>query len=224
MILEVSSKMLDEIGVGFWETIYMTFGSAIIAYLIGLPIGVLLYMTDKNGIKPNRFLNITIGVIVNILRPIPFVILAIFIRPFTRMVVGTGQGTTAMLVPLIISAAPYIARMVESSLKEVDKGKIEAAFAMGTSNFKIIYKVLIPEAKPSLILGAAIVIATILGYTAMAGVIAGGGLGDIALRYGYYRYQTDVMWITIILLIVIVQIIQEAGLILAKKLDNRIRK
>lgn len=224
MILEVSSKMLDEIGVGFWETIYMTFGSAIIAYLIGLPIGVLLYMTDKNGIKPNRFLNITIGVIVNILRPIPFVILAIFIRPFTRMVVGTGQGTTAMLVPLIISAAPYIARMVESSLKEVDKGKIEAAFAMGTSNFKIIYKVLIPEAKPSLILGAAIVLATILGYTAMAGVIAGGGLGDIALRYGYYRYQTDVMWITIILLIVIVQIIQEAGLILAKKLDNRIRK
>lgn len=224
MILEVSSKMLDEIGVGFWETIYMTFGSAIIAYLIGLPIGVLLYMTDKNGIKPNCFLNITIGVIVNILRPIPFVILAIFIRPFTRMVVGTGQGTTAMLVPLIISAAPYIARMVESSLKEVDKGKIEAAFAMGTSNFKIIYKVLIPEAKPSLILGAAIVLATILGYTAMAGVIAGGGLGDIALRYGYYRYQTDVMWITIILLIVIVQIIQEAGLILAKKLDNRIRK
>ena len=224
MILEVSSKMLDEIGVGFWETIYMTFGSAIIAYLIGLPIGVLLYMTDKNGIKPNLFLNISIGVIVHILRPIPFVILAIFIRPFTRMVVGTGQGTTAMLVPLIISAAPYIARMVESSLKEVDKGKIEAAFAMGTSNFKIIYKVLIPEAKPSLILGAAIVIATILGYTAMAGVIAGGGLGDIALRYGYYRYQTDVMWITIILLIVIVQIIQEAGLILAKKLDNRIRK
>ena len=224
MILEVSSEMYGEIGIGFWETIYMTFGSAFIAYLIGLPIGVLLYMTAKDGITPNRVLNISIGIIVNILRPIPFVILAIFIRPFTRILIGTAQGTTAMLVPLIISSAPYIARMVESSLKEIDKGKIEAAQAMDTSNFKIIYKVLIPEAKPSLIIGGTIVLATILGYTAMAGVIAGGGLGDIALRYGYYRYQTEVMWITLIILIVIVQVIQEAGLILAKKLDNRIRK
>lgn len=224
MILEVSSEMLGEIGIGFWETLYMTFGSAIIAYLIGLPIGVILYMTAKDGIKPNRPLNIIVGVIVNVLRPIPFVILAIFIRPFTRVIIGTAQGTTAMLVPLIVSSAPYIARMVESSLKEVDKGKIEAALAMGSSNFKIIYKVLIPEAKPSLIIGATIVLATILGYTAMAGVIAGGGLGDIALRYGYYRYQTEVMWITLIILIIIVQVIQEAGLIIAKKLDNRIRK
>ena len=224
MILEVSSEMYGEIGIGFWETLYMTFGSAIIAYLIGLPVGVLLYMTAKDGITPNRALNIIVGVIVNILRPIPFVILAIFIRPFTRALIGTAQGTTAMLIPLIVSSAPYIARMVESSLKEVDKGKIEAAQAMGTSNLKIIYKVLIPEAKPSLIIGATIVLATILGYTAMAGVIAGGGLGDIALRYGYYRYQTEVMWITLIILIVIVQVIQEAGLILAKKLDNRIRK
>ena len=224
MILEVSASMWNEIGTGFFETLYMTFGSAILAYLIGLPVGVLLYMTAKDGITPNGAVNIIVGIIVNILRPIPFVILAIFIRPFTRAIVGTAQGTTAMLVPLIISAAPYIARMVESSLKEVDKGKIEAAQAMGTSNFKIVYKVLIPEAKPSLIIGATIVLATILGYTAMAGVIAGGGLGDIALRYGYYRYKTEVMWITLIILIIIVQIIQEAGLILAKKLDNRIKK
>lgn len=224
MILEVSSEMYKEIGIGFWETLYMTFGSALIAYLIGLPIGVLLYMTAKDGITPNRITNFVIGTIVNILRPIPFVILAIFMRPFTRFVIGTAQGTTAMLVPLIVSSAPYIARMVESSLKEVDKGKIEAAQAMGTSNFKIIYKVLIPEAKPGLIIGATIVLATILGYTAMAGVIAGGGIGDIALRYGYYRYQTEVLWITLIILIIIVQVIQEAGLILAKKIDNRIKK
>jgi len=224
MILEVSSEMYGEIGIGFWETLYMTFGSAILAYLIGLPVGVLLYMTAKDGVTPNRYLNITVGIIVNILRPIPFVILAIFIRPFTRSIIGTAQGTTAMLVPLIVSAAPYIARMVESSLKEIDKGKIEAALAMGTSNLKLIYKVLIPEAKSSLIIGGAIVLATILGYTAMAGVIAGGGLGDIALRYGYYRYQTEVMWITLIILIIIVQVIQESGLILAKKLDRRIKK
>lgn len=224
MILEVSSEMYGEIGIGFWETLYMTFGSAILAYLIGLPVGVLLYMTAKDGVTPNRYLNITVGIIVNILRPIPFVILAIFIRPFTRSIIGTAQGTTAMLVPLIVSAAPYIARMVESSLKEIDKGKIEAALAMGTSNLKLIYKVLIPEAKPSLIIGGTIVLATILGYTAMAGVIAGGGLGDIALRYGYYRYQTEVMWITLIILVIIVQVIQESGLILAKKLDRRIKK
>ena len=224
MILEVSSEMYGEIGIGFWETLYMTFGSAILAYLIGFPVGVLLYMTAKDGVTPNRYLNITVGIIVNILRPIPFVILAIFIRPFTRSIIGTAQGTTAMLVPLIVSAAPYIARMVESSLKEIDKGKIEAALAMGTSNLKLIYKVLIPEAKPSLIIGGTIVLATILGYTAMAGVIAGGGLGDIALRYGYYRYQTEVMWITLIILVIIVQVIQESGLILAKKLDRRIKK
>ena len=151
-------------------------------------------------------------------------ILAVFIIPFTRLIVGTSIGTTAMLVPLIVAAAPYVARMVESSLKEVEAGKIEAAQAMGSSKMNIILKVLLIEAKPSLIVGAAIASATILGYTAMAGFIGGGGLGDIALRYGYYRYQDDVMLVAIIILIVIVQVLQELGMYISKKLDNRIRK
>ena len=222
MILAINEAMWAEMGLGFWQTIYMTLVSTILAYLVGIPIGVILNISSKEGIRPNKIINFTVGMIVNILRSVPFLILAVFLIPFTRAIIGTSIGTTAMLVPLIIAAAPYIARMVESSLKEVDQGKIEAAQAMGSSNMNIILKVLLPEAKPSLIVGAAITTATILGYTAMAGFIGGGGLGDIALRYGYYRYQKDVMFVSIVILIIIVQVLQELGLYIAKKLDNRI--
>ncbi len=224
MILTISSELWAEIGAGFWQTIYMTIVSTLLAYVLGIPIGVILHVTSKEGIRPNKILNSIIGIIVNILRSVPFLILAVYIIPFTRLIVGTSIGTTAMLVPLIVAAAPYIARMVESSLKEVDAGKIEAAQAMGSSNLDIITKVLLPEAKPSLIVGAAIATATILGYTAMAGFIGGGGLGDIALRYGYYRYQSEVMLVAIIILIIIVQVFQELGMLIARRFDNRIRK
>lgn len=223
MILEITSPMWNEIGNGVLQTLYMTVASSIIAYLIGLPLGVILNVTSPTGIKKQKVVHSILGVIINILRSIPFVILAIWLIPFTRTVVGTAIGSTAMIVPLSICAAPYIARMVESSLKEVDGGKIEAAQAMGSSDMEIITKVIIPESLPSLIVGAAIVIATILGYTAMAGFIAGGGLGDIAIRYGYYRYKDDVMLIAIIILVVLVQIFQETGMFISKKVDKRIK-
>lgn len=223
MILEITSPMWNEIGNGVLQTLYMTVASSIIAYLIGLPLGVILNVTSPTGIKKQKVVHSILGVIINILRSIPFVILAIWLIPFTRAVVGTAIGSTAMIVPLSICAAPYIARMVESSLKEVDGGKIEAAQAMGSSDMEIITKVIIPEALPSLIVGAAIVIATILGYTAMAGFIAGGGLGDIAIRYGYYRYKDDVMLVAIIILVVLVQIFQETGMFISKKVDKRIK-
>ncbi len=223
MILEITSPMWNEIGNGVLQTLYMTVASSIIAYLIGLPLGVILNVTSPTGIKKQKVVHSILGVIINILRSIPFVILAIWLIPFTRTVVGTAIGSTAMIVPLSICAAPYIARMVESSLKEVDGGKIEAAQAMGSSDMEIITKVIIPEALPSLIVGAAIVIATILGYTAMAGFIAGGGLGDIAIRYGYYRYKDDVMLVAIIILVVLVQIFQETGMFISKKVDKRIK-
>ena len=208
---------------GVWETIYMTVVSTVVAYLIGIPLGVILYVTDKNGVRPNRAINLLVGTIVNIFRSVPFLILLVFIMPFTRFVVGTTIGSTATIVPLVVAAAPYVARMVESSLKEVDAGVVEAARAMGSSVWQMIVKVFLPEAKPSLMVGAAISLATILGYSAMAGFVGGGGLGAIATNYGYYRYQTDIMFITVILLVIIVQIFQEGGLALARKFDKRLR-
>ena len=183
----------------------------------------MLCVTDKEGIRPNRALNAVLGFIVNMLRSVPFLILLVAIMPFTRKVVGTTIGSTATIVPLIVGSAPFIARMVESSVKEVDSGVIEAVQSMGTPDFKIITKVLIPEAKPSLIMGAAIAITTILGYSALAGFTGGGGLGAIAVNYGYYRYKTDVMLVTVLLLVVIVQIFQEVGMYIARKTDKRIR-
>lgn len=223
-LLNISPELWKEIGLGSGQTIYMTIVATLIAYVIGLPLGVILNITSKDGIAPNKVINSILGTIVNILRPVPFLILAIILRDFTRGIVGTAQGSTAMIVPLTISAAPYIARVVESSLSEVSKGKIEAASAMGSSNFKIIMKVLLPESVPSLIANGTIALITVMGYTAMAGAIAGGGLGDIALRYGYYRHQMNVMWITLVLLILIVQVLQEVGLFISKKTDHRIRK
>ena len=216
-------QLLNLIISGTWETIYMTIVSTLIAYVLGVPLGVLLYATCKGGIFENRILNLIFGVIVNVLRSVPFLILLVAILPFTRLVVGTTLGTSATIVPLVVAAAPYVARMVESSLKEVDSGVIEAARAMGTSKIEMVTKVFLPEARPSLLIGAAISLATILGYSAMAGFVGGGGLGAIAINYGYYRYQTDIMLITVLLLVVIVQIFQEGGLYLARKTDKRLK-
>ena len=212
------------LGTGILQTLYMVLTSTLCAYILGIPIGVILYITDKTGICPNRWVNTILGVIVNLLRSIPFIILLIAIIPFTRALVGTTIGSTATIVPLVVSAAPFVGRMVESSLKEVDIGVIEAAESMGSSRFQIIWKVLLPEAKPSLIVGSAIAITTILGYSAMAGFTGGGGLGSIAINYGYYRYDTGVMLITVALLVIIVQIFQEVGMRIAHRSDKRINK
>ena len=211
------------IQIGIWETIYLTLFSTVVAYVIGLPLGVLLTVTSENGIRPIKWLNQILGVIVNIFRSIPFIILLVAMLGVAKLIVGTSLGNSAMIVMLILAAAPYVARMVESSLKEVNAGVIEAAQAMGTPNFKIITKVLIPEAKPSLIIGAVISTVTILSYSAMAGTIGGGGLGQIAITYGYQRFNDDVIWVCVILTIVIVQVIQELGMWIARKTDRRLR-
>lgn len=206
---------------GIQETVYMTLLSTLMGYIIGLPMGVLLAVSDKDGLKPNWVLYRILDVIANIVRSIPFLILLILLIPFTRLVVGKSYGSTATVVPLVIAAGPFIARMVESSLKEVDEGVIEAARSMGAGNFRIIMKVLLVEARTSLINGATIAVGTILGYSAMAGTIGGGGLGDIAIRYGYHRYQADIMIVTVVLLIILVQIFQMIGTTLANRLDKR---
>ena len=206
---------------GIQETLYMTLLSTLMGYVIGLPMGVLLAVSDKDGLKPNRVLYRILDVIANIVRSIPFLILLILLIPFTRMIVGKSNGSTATVEPLVIAAGPFIARMVESSLKEVDEGVIEAARSMGASNLRIIVKVLLVEARTSLINGATIAVGTILGYSAMAGTIGGGGLGDIAIRYGYHRYQADIMIVTVVLLVILVQIFQMIGTTLANRLDKR---
>ena len=206
---------------GIRDTLYMTVFSTLFGYILGLPMGIILTVTDKNGLRPNKFIYSIFDVISNVVRSIPFLILLILLIPFTRLVVGKSYGSTATIVPLVIAAAPYIARMVESSLKEVDKGVIEAAQSMGASNMKIILKVLLPEARTSLITGATIALGTILGYSAMAGTVGGGGLGDIAVRYGYYRWQADIMIVTVILIMILFQIFQTAGMGIANKLDKR---
>lgn len=213
--------VVDMIVLGLKETLYMTIVSTFLAYVIGLPFGIALVVTDKDGIKPYSIINGILNIVINVLRSIPFLILLIAVIPFTRFIVGTPLGSTATIVPLVIASAPFIARLVESSLKEVDKGVIEAAQSMGASGFQIITKVMIPEAKPSLIIGSAIAITTILSYSAMAGIVGGGGLGDIAIRYGYYRYQKDIMFVTVIMLILIVQLMQEIGTRIAKINDKR---
>ena len=203
--------------VGILETLEMTFFSALIAYLIGLPLGIILYATARGRLLENRIINLVLGVIVNILRSLPFLILLVLLIPFTRLVTGSSIGTIASIVPLTIGTIPIVARMVEASLCEVQPGIIEAATAMGASPFYIILHFILPEATPSLLQGAAINVATVLGYSAMAGVIGGGGLGAIALQYGYYRYQKDVLWSTVALLVIMVMIIQEVGNLIAKK-------
>ena len=198
-----------------------TLASTFFGYVLGLPLGVILAVTDKDGIKPNVFIYKILDIIVNILRSIPFLILLILVIPITIAIVGKTYGSTATVVPLVIAAAPFIARMVESSLKEVNGGVIEAAQSMGAGTFTIIWKVLLAEARTSLLVGVTIALGTILGYSAMEGVVGGGGLGDIAIRYGYYRYQTDIMLVTIVILVLLVQIMQWVGMLLSKKLDRR---
>ncbi len=207
---------------GTEATLYMTLVSTLIAYLLGLPIGILLVVTAPGGLKPVKALYKVLDVVVNIVRSIPFLILLMLIIPFTRFVVGKSYGATATIVPLAFAAAPFVARLVESSLLEVDHGVIEAAQSMGASLGTIIWKVLLAEARVSLIVGGTIALGTILGYSAMAGVVGGGGLGDIAIRYGYHRWQADIMIVTVVLLVVLVQILQMIGTKLSKKLDRRI--
>lgn len=206
---------------GIKDTLYMTLTSTLIGYVIGLPMGILLTVTDKDGIHPNAAVYKVLDVIANLIRSVPFLILLIVLIPFTRFLIGRSYGPTATIVPLVIAAAPYIARMVESSLKEVDAGVIEAARSMGASNFIIVTKVMLVEARTSLIVGATISLGTILGYSAMAGTVGGGGLGDIAIRYGYTRWQTDIMIVTVILLVILFQIFQTIGMKLASNLDRR---
>ena len=214
---EVNNMILN----GILETLYMTLLSTAVGYLFGLPMGVLLAVFDKDGLKPNRVAYKVLDILANIVRSIPFLILLILVITLTKLIVGQSYGSSATVVPLVVAAIPFIARMVESSLKEVDYGVIEAARAMGANDFTIVGKVMILESRTSLITGATIAIGTILGYSAMAGTVGGGGLGDIAIRYGYYRYDSAIMIVTVVLLVVLVQVFQSVGMVVASRLDKR---
>ena len=215
-------ELLTLLGQGTLDSLYMIIICTVISYIIGLPIGVSLIVTAPGGIRPMGIYNKVMGFIVNILRSVPFLILMIALMPYIRKLIGTGIGKEAATAALIVAAAPFVARLVEQSLLEVDPGVIEAAQAMGASNFQIIWKVLLLEARPSLLNGAAVATINILGYTAMAGIVGAGGLGEIAIRYGLYRFQPSIMWITIVLLVIMVQIFQEIGIKVVSKYDNRI--
>lgn len=213
----MSVEIWTMIGNGVLETIHMTILATLFAYILGLPFGVLLVVTAKGHIAENHLINSVLGAVINVLRSIPFLILLVLLIPLTRFLVGTSIGTTATIVPLTIGAIPIVARMVESALQEVPVGIIEAAQSMGASPLKIIWNFMLPETYPSLLLGGVINLATVLGYSAMAGFVGGGGLGAIAIQYGYYRYQTDVLLVTVIILVVIVQLFQEIGIRLSKR-------
>ncbi|MBD5524150.1 MAG: ABC transporter permease [Lachnospiraceae bacterium] len=208
---------------GLKETLFMTLLSTLFGYLLGLPMGIALAVTDKNGIKPNAVVYKVLDVIANIVRSIPFLILLILIMPLTKIIVGRSYGTAATVVPLTFAAAPFIGRMIESSINEVDRGVIEAAQSMGASTMTIIIRVLLVEARTSILVGVTIALGTILGYSAMAGIVGGGGLGDIAMRYGYYRYESEIMLVAVVLLVVLVQIFQTVGMSMSVKLDRRKR-
>ncbi|MBQ2959648.1 MAG: ABC transporter permease [Oscillospiraceae bacterium] len=218
-------KLLDKnlLQLGIWETIYMTLLSSLIAYVIGLPLGIILSITDQNGICPNSFINRVLGFIVNFFRSIPFIVLMVAMLPVAKFILGTSLGNGAVIVMLVIAAAPYVGRMVESSIKEVNSGVIEAAQSMGCTNFQIITRVLLPEAKPALIHGAVISMVTILGYSAMAATIGGTGLGQIAIIYGHQRSNDDITWICVLLMVLIVQAIQIIGTFIERKTDKRIK-
>ena len=213
--------MIDLLPVATVETLYMVFVSTVIALIVGTPIGVILITSEKGGIQENISLYQLCSTIVNIGRSFPFSILMVAIIPVTRFIVGTSLGTTAAIVPLSIAAIPFVARVIENSLKEVDKGIIEAAQAMGATTWQIIIKVLIPEAMPGIVLGITLTIINLIGYSAMAGMVGGGGLGKIADQYGYKRYNTPIMISTIILLIILVQIIQWLGNTIAKAINKK---
>ncbi len=217
----MSQDMLALLVKSLWETTYMVAISGMISALVGIPLGIILITTDKGHILENTPINKVIGVIVNAARSTPFIILMVAIIPLTRLLVGTSIGTTAAIVPLSLAAIPYVARIIESALKEVDYGVIEAAQAMGASPMEIIKKVLVPEALPAIILGMTLTVINLIGYSAMAGTIGGGGLGDLAIRYGYQRFRADIMLITVIILIGQVQIVQSTGDYLARRLNKK---
>lgn len=217
----MSATEIQMIVKGIGETLYMTVISTLIGYVLGLPWGIGLTVTNKDGISPNPVVFRILDVAANIMRSVPFLIMLIVVLPITKAIVGKTYGPTAMIVPLVISASPLIARMVESSLNEVDRGVIEAAQSMGAGNFQIVWKVMLSEAKISLISGATITIGTILGYSAMAGTLGGGGLGDIAIRYGYYRWRPVILFTTVVLLILLVQVFQLIGTLIGNRLDKR---
>lgn len=206
---------------GLWETLYMVVISAVFSHLLGIPLGIILVTTEKGHILENSFLNRVLGAIINATRSLPFIILLVAIIPFTRLVAGKIIGPTAAAVPLTVGAIPFVARMVETSLKEVEWGIIEAALSIGASPWQIIWKVMLAEARSSLVLGATITTITLIGYSAMAGFVGGGGLGDIAMRYGYYRYEDGIMAISVVLLLIIVQGIQSTGNLIAFKLNKK---
>lgn len=216
----MSNEMISLLIKSFWETGYMVVASAVLASIIGIPLGIILTVTRKGHILPNAAVNSVLGVIVNATRSTPFIILMVAIIPLTRVLVGSSIGTTAAIVPLTISAAPFIARVIESSLLEIDHGVIEAAQSMGASPLQIIWKVLLPESLHSIVLGITLAVIALIGYSAMAGVLGGGGLGDLAIRYGYQRFQPDVMIVTVVILILLVQIIQYLGDTISKKLNK----
>lgn len=217
----LSSNLLGLIFDSFIETLIMVAVSGGIGTLIGIPLGIVLFVTDKKSFLPMPTMNLTLGIIVNALRSVPFIILLVAIIPFTRMVVGSSIGTAAAIVPLTISVAPFIARIVETSLREVDKGLIEAAQAMGATNLQIVTKVLLPEAMPGILAGLTIAVISLIGYSAMAGVVGGGGLGDLGIRYGYQRFMPEVMWPVVIVLILLVQGLQSFGDTLVRRLSHK---
>ena len=208
---------------GTWDSIVMTSVSTLVAYALGIPLGVLLVLTARGGLHPNRGVNAVLGWIVNIGRSIPFIILLFAIIPFTRLVVGTSLGVPGAIVPLVVTATPFVARMVEQSLADVDAGLVEAGQSFGANTWQIVYKVYLREALPSLVRGASITFITLFGYAAMAGCVGAGGLGDIAIRYGYQRWQPDVMVGAVLLCVVLVQVVQSAGNLVARVIDKRTR-
>lgn len=225
--MEAITAFIDQYGLlmaqGTWDTIVMTVLSTLFAYVIGIPLGVLLILTAPGGLHPHRVFNSVLGWLVNIGRSIPFIILIVFMIPFTRAIVGTSLGVGGAIVPLTVAAAPFVARMVEQSLAEIDGGLVEAAQSFGAGTWQIITKVFLVESLPSLIRGASITFITLFGFVAMAGTVGAGGIGDIAIRYGYQRYQDDVMIVAIVLCIVIVQVAQSVANLIARKIDHRVK-
>lgn len=219
----IMTPMVSYLLENIWVTLYMTVVSTVMAYILGLPMGIAMVVTAPGGLRPNNVIYRILDFVANIVRSVPFLILLILALPLTRILVGKAYGPTSVIVPLVLAAAPFIARMVESSLLEVDKGVIEAAQSMGADLWTIIWKVMLAEARTSLIVGATIVLGTVLGYSAMAGIVGGGGLGDIAIQYGYYRGENGVAWMCVILLVVLVQGMQYIGTRISKKMDKRVR-
>lgn len=217
----MNDALWKEIGLGCWQTLYSSVIATALATIIGIPIGVLLSMTDKNGLIQNKLVNKVLGFAVNVLRSVPFLILFVVVMPFTRAVVGTTIGTVATIVPLTLCAAPFVARLTETSIKEVDGGVTEAALACGASLWKTVFGAILPEALPSLLCNLAVTFVTVVGYSAMTGFCGGGGLGAIAVNYGYYRNNRTVMYVAVLFIIIIVQLFQELGLWLAKRRDKR---